>query len=72
MSEYAPGKKLPPHLSPFYEYDEEGIAKLKLKIKAQNEEESEEETTSEKKEENEEKDMQDEIKAVLKESILQN
>jgi pescadillo protein len=31
VSEYAPGKKLPPHLSPFYEYDEEGIAKLKLK-----------------------------------------
>lgn len=54
VSEYAPGKKLPPHLSPFYEYDEEGIAKLKLKIKAQNEEESEEETTTEKKEENEE------------------
>lgn len=41
VSEYSPGKKLPPHLSPFYEYDEEGAIKLKMK-KAQTEEEKEE------------------------------
>ena len=55
MSEYAPGKKLPPHLSPFYEYDEEGIAKLKLKRKAAKEGvDSEDETQTPNAENNEE------------------
>jgi len=45
VSEYAPGKKLPPHLSPFYEYDEEGVARLKLK-KSQSEDEEVEEVTT--------------------------
>ncbi len=31
VSEYMPGKKLPAHVSPFYEYDQEGIIRLKMK-----------------------------------------
>jgi pescadillo protein len=31
VSEYSPGKKLPPHISPFYDYDEEGLIRLKMK-----------------------------------------
>ncbi len=31
VSEYQPGKKLPPHISPFYEYTGEGEIQTKLK-----------------------------------------
>jgi hypothetical protein len=43
---------LPPHLSPFYEYDEEGIARLKLKKSKETEEDLEEEVVNKNKDEN--------------------
>lgn len=32
IAEYEPGKKLPPHISPFYEFSEDGHLKVNKKI----------------------------------------
>lgn len=32
IAEYEPGKKLPPHVSPFYEFSEDGHMKVNRKI----------------------------------------
>jgi pescadillo protein len=37
VSEYTPGRKLPPHVSPFYEYSEDGEIKAKLRPSKQTE-----------------------------------
>ena len=37
VSEYTPGRKLPPHVSPFYEYAEDGEIKPKLRLNKQTE-----------------------------------
>jgi pescadillo protein len=47
VAEYIPGRKLPPHNSPFYEYSEDGEIKPKMKVPKQTEkaEETKEENT---------------------------
>jgi pescadillo protein len=48
VSEYYPGKKLPPHLSPYYEYDEQGNAiKPKVNMDAMDTEEINDKDTNE-------------------------
>lgn len=37
IADYEPGKKLPPHISPFYEFSEDGHLKVNKNIKEQEE-----------------------------------
>jgi pescadillo protein len=38
IADYEPGKKLPPHISPFYEFSEDGHLKVNKKIREEDEE----------------------------------
>jgi pescadillo protein len=70
VSEYRPGKKLPPHVSPFYEYSEDGEIKPKMKVpKAQQAEEPKvEDTAGEATEEN--NDLREMLMSKNKKKIL--
>jgi pescadillo protein len=72
VSEYRPGRKLPPHVSPFYEYTAEGEIKPKMKFNKQTEnaeDDKEENTKAEVVEEN--KDLREMLISRNKKKILQ-
>jgi pescadillo protein len=71
VAEYRPGRKLPPHVSPFYEYSEDGEIKPKLKVNKPTENEQEayiENTPAEVNEEN--KDLREMLISRNKKKIL--
>ena len=69
VSGYAPGKKLPPHLSPFYEIKEDGTYEYE-EDKVDNEEEQEENTTV-KEVKKEEKELREMMLSNNKKKLLQ-